>query len=116
MEVGIDCVALSRFQRDIASKKAILSKIFTEREITYCESKAHSYQHYAVRFAGKEAVIKAFSCYGIKLLPKQIEIANNKNGVPFVTIVNTDDFDVKISLSHSEDTAVAIALIVNKSE
>jgi len=118
MEIGIDCVALSRFQKDVVSKRTILQKIFTEREIAYCKKKVHSYQHYAVRFAGKEAVVKAFSCYGIKLSLKQIEIANKKNGIPFVTIVDADvdDFDVKLSLSHSEDAAVAIALVVKKSE
>jgi len=118
LEIGIDCVDLSRFNRDVVSKRNILEKIFTEDEIQYCERKVKSYQHYAVRFAGKEAVIKAFSCYEIKLLLKQIEILNKKNGIPFVKIVdaNVDDFDVKISLSHSKETAVAVALVVKKSE
>jgi len=118
LEIGIDCVDLSRFNKDVVSKRNILKKIFTEQEIQYCEKKAHSYQHYAVRFAGKEAVIKAFSCYGIKLLLKQIEIVNKKNGIPFVKILDdkSSDFDIKISLSHSEETAVAVALVVKKSE
>jgi len=118
LEIGIDCVDLSRFNRDVVSKRNILEKIFTENEIQYCERKVKSYQHYAVRFAGKEAVIKAFFCYGIKLLLNQIEILNKKNGIPFVTIVdaNVDDFDVKISLSHSNESAVAVALVVKKSE
>jgi len=118
LEIGIDCVDLSQFSRDVISKRNILEKIFTENEIKYCERKVKSHQHYAVRFAGKEAVIKAFSYYGIRLLLKQIEIANKKNGIPFVKIVdvNVDDFDVKISLSHSKETAVAVALVVKKSE
>jgi len=118
LEIGIDCVEISRFNRDIISKKNILKKIFTENEIQYCEKKVKTSQHYAVRYAGKEAVIKAFSCYKIEISMNQIEISNKKNGVPFVKILDDklSDFNIKISLSHSREIAIAVAIVSKNSK
>lgn len=115
MEVGIDCINISRFTRNIISKKNIINKIFTKNEIQYCEKKERSNQHYAARFAGKEAVVKAFFCYEIEIPFNQIEILNKKNGIPFVKILDDRivDFEIKISLSHSSEIAMAV-VIVNK--
>ncbi len=93
-----------------------MKKIFTEIEIRNCEKKEKKPQHYAVRFAGKEAVIKAFSYYDIAISLKKIEILNKKNGIPYVKILNDKlrDFDIKISLSHSNETAIAVVVITKK--
>ena len=114
MEVGIDCVNISRFSKKILSKKNSINRIFTKNEIQYCEKKANPTEHYAVRFAGKEAVIKAFNCFNIKISLNQIEILNKKNGIPYVKILDDKivDFDMKISLSHSTDIAVAVAIVI----
>lgn len=111
MEIGIDCVDISRFEDSNYLIKN-LKKIFTEKEISYCQKKENTAQHYAARFAAKEAVIKALSEYQIKPYYNQIEILNNKDGKPIVNILNENNkFDIKVSLSHSRTTAVAIALI-----
>lgn len=116
MEIGIDCVDIARFKKDIISKQNILRKIFTENEVRYCEQKENTSQHYAVRFAGKEAVVKALSCYEIKVSLNQIEILNTKNGIPYVKILDDKltDFDIKISLSHSREIAMAVAIVFQK--
>ena len=116
MEIGIDCVDISRFNQNISSKKNILRRIFTENEIQYCEKKEKTPQHYSARFAGKEAIVKAFSCYDIRISLNKIEILNNKQGIPFANILENrlSNFDVKISLSHSRETAVAVAIIFKK--
>jgi holo-[acyl-carrier protein] synthase len=118
LEIGIDNVDISRFSQDIISKRNIFEKIFTRKEIQYCEKKLHAAQHYGVRFAGKEAVVKAFSCYGVRIPLNKIEILNKKNGIPFVTILdkNIDHFEIKISLSHSDKNAVAVAVVYKKSK
>ena len=118
MEIGIDNIDISRFDQDIISKRNIIEKIFTRKEIQYCEKKLHAAQHYGVRFAGKEAVVKAFSCYGVRIPLNKIEILNKKNGIPFVTILdkNIDHFEIKISLSHSDKNAVAVAVVYKKSK
>jgi holo-[acyl-carrier protein] synthase len=107
---------LSRFHQDILSDSSILKKIFTEKEVRYCESKLHPTQHYGVRYAGKEAVVKAFQCYGIRIPLNRIEILNRKNGIPFVTILdrNVGNFEIKISLSHSDTIAAAVAVVCEK--
>jgi phosphopantetheinyl transferase (holo-ACP synthase) len=76
----------------------------------------HPSQHYGVRFAGKEAVVKAFLCYGIRIPLNKIEILNRKNGIPFVTILdkNAGKFEIKISLSHSDTIAAAVAVVYEK--
>jgi holo-[acyl-carrier protein] synthase len=116
LEIGIDNVDIQKFNLDIVSNRNILDRIFTKNEIKYCEEKWHAAQHYGVRFAGKEAVLKAFLCYGIKIPLNRIEILNKKNGIPFVNILdqNVDNFEIKISLSHTDKIAVAIAVVYEK--
>lgn len=116
MEIGVDCVDIDRFKKENLSSEALLKKIFTENEIHYCEEKPKPSQHYAARFAGKEAVIKALYHYKIRIPSKKIEILNDDQGIPFVRILdgNLNYFDVKISLSHSEEIAIAIAIVSKK--
>ena len=54
--IGVDCVDISRFE-DL--KAHFIKKVYTRKEIKYCRSKMAPAQHFAGRFAGKEAVIKA---------------------------------------------------------
>jgi len=118
LEIGIDCVDISEFKKDVCSNKNIIKKVFTDDEISYCEKKLNSCQHFAVRFAAKEAVIKAFSCYNIKVLLNQIEVLNGKNSIPFVKILNDNvsKYNIKISLSHSKNTAIAMVFIFENDE
>ena len=114
MEIGVDCVDIDRFY-DIINDKKLLHKIFTAREIEYCKAKKPFSQHFAARFAGKEAVIKALSHYNIRISLNQIEILNNKNGRPFVRILNDkyELFEIKISLSHSKEIAMAMVAVID---
>ena len=61
---GTDIIEIERIKESIESlQDKFLQEIFTKQEIDYCESKKNMrYQHYAVRFAAKEAVFKAISC------------------------------------------------------
>jgi holo-[acyl-carrier protein] synthase len=115
MEIGIDCEEISRFN-NIADKNRLLKKIFTEKEIDYCLSRANPSQHFAARFSGKEAIIKAFSSFGKKISFKHIEILSLDSGAPFVNLRLDDleQYTVKLSLSHSNNTAVAFALAHKK--
>ena len=81
---GTDIIEIKRIQESIEKlKEQFLNKIFTQREIEYCESfNINKYQHYAVRFAAKEAIYKAL--YGVfekdQLAWQNFEILNTKNG------------------------------------
>lgn len=111
---GTDIIEIERVKQSIERLgDKFINTIFTENEIEYCEShKNMKYQHYAARFAGKEAIYKAFS--GIEELSwKDVEILRDSNGKPYVKIlkkVNTE-FLIDISLSHCKEYASAIVVI-----
>ena len=104
--IGTDIENIERFKN---KEKHFLNKIFTKKELEYCFSKKNYAAHLAARFAGKEAVVKALSNIAdADIGYNQIEIINNKKGVP---IVKLDKFKIKLSLSHCKDKAIAFAII-----
>jgi len=122
---GVDIIEIDRVKESIeASGISFLKKVFTENEIEYCESKkAARFQSYAVRFAAKEAVSKAFGT-GISggIGWKDIEIMNDGLGKPRIILYGRakelfdglNPIDISISLSHSKEYAVAYAVIQTK--
>jgi holo-[acyl-carrier protein] synthase len=114
MEIGIDCVDIARFKGSMLIE-GFKNKVFTENEISYCESKANPIEHYAVRFAGKEAVMKALALE--KMGMHQIEILDDEKGRPFVNILGSNlkpkKREMKISLSHSDTVAVALFVVIS---
>ena len=112
--VGTDIIEVSRIKRLIKEKGSkFLNKIYTQNEIDYCESKGpNKYQHYAGRFAAKEAIIKAIGDKPPNL--KNIQISNHSNGIPYVHIIPDPAFlspSLHISISHVKKYAVAFATI-----
>lgn len=123
---GTDIIEISRIKKSIEEMgEKFINKIFTTKEIQYCESKkAQKYQHYAARFAAKEAVFKAISTYlddKYSISWQDIEVSNNKTERPSVTIIKSiDGLDLlniesmDISLSHCKEYAVANVIILSK--
>lgn len=117
---GTDIVEVDRIQDSIEQmQEKFLNKIYTEKEITYCkQSKAHQFEHFAARFAAKEAVFKAVSEYidNYSLDWKEVEILNNEKGRPYVNLKKeiTQIDQVDISLSHIKECAIAVAVVVSK--
>ena len=94
---GTDIIEIERIKQSIEDKgtgEAFKRRVYTQREIDYCESKkSQKYQHYAARFAAKEATFKAISeqlkdKYSISW--KDIEITNNEQGKPQIKIIGID--------------------------
>ncbi|MEW6170620.1 MAG: holo-ACP synthase [Candidatus Omnitrophota bacterium] len=120
--LGVDIVEIKRIEQ--ALKKwgsPFLKKIFTEREIEYATNRKIKYQHFAARFAAKEAVYKAFGGdNGLNVEWKNIEILNEKNGKPVVELHDKAMILKKkqhikkiiISLSHTKNYAVGTAILV----
>ena len=106
--VGTDIIEVSRIEKLIKDKgDKFLNRIYTQGEIDYCESKGpNKYQHYAGRFAAKEAVFKILGTKQLKF--KNIEILNNDDGSPYI---NTFQFDISISISHIKKYATAVAVM-----
>ena len=124
VKCGVDIIEISRVQKSIDNLgDSFLNKIFTEKEIEYCEKKGKSrYEHYAARFAVKEAVFKAISKtledkYSISW--KDIETTNDEQGRPRVEITNINNNiieDIDISISHCKEYAIANAVVVLNNE
>ncbi len=114
--VGTDVIEVERIKKAIEDENFLL-RVFTDNEIEYCETKNErvKYQHYAARFAAKEAVFKAISPiinnkYDIGW--KNIEILKKQDGRPYVNLLNMNLSKVKIdiSISHVKDVATATAV------
>ena len=115
MFVGVDIAEIQRFQKPVLSQKGFLNLCFTPSEQQYCLSKSNSAQHFAARFAGKEAVIKALSGMDLYLERNKIEILNQENGRPYL-IFHTNNEKIlqlksDISLSHSDTSAIAFVIL-----
>ena len=117
LKIGNDIIETERIKKAFAEHGDKFKKrIFTDNEIAYCEGKGENkYQSYAARFAAKEAIFKAISevlenKYSVSLT--DIEILNDENGKPHVTIKDVDFVEcVDISLSHVKDFAIATAIV-----
>ena len=81
--IGTDIVEIGRVQAAIERTPAFVRRIYTEAEAAYCRSKGRPFQHFAGRFAAKEAVIKAL---GRGVPWNQIEILNDERGKPICTL------------------------------
>ncbi len=88
MLLGVDIVELDRFDDLIKRRPNIINKLFTEAEISYCNKSKSPTKHFAVRFAAKEALIKAVGCGMFKMPFRFIQITNNINGKPRIEILN----------------------------
>ncbi|MAG50612.1 peptide transporter [archaeon] len=107
--IGTSLVNVNRFK----SKKA-LKKVFTQKEISYCVSKIRPREHFAARFAGKSAVIKAFSGFNKKLSFSDIEIIHLKNNQPKVLVKSCSEFIINLSLSHEKEHALAFTTVIKR--
>ena len=123
VQTGIDIIEVGRIQEAIErQKEKFLQHIYTQNEISYCEKTGKmKYQHYAARFAAKEAIYKAISNKinnGIGDIWTKIEIQTNKNGKPTANLEklqlqNIESMD--LSLSHLKEYAIAnFVIIFNK--
>jgi len=120
--IGIDIIEIERIKKSIDTYgDSFLNKIYTKNELDYCLAKHNKYQHLAARFAAKEAIYKALATGWEKDASwKSMEITNESNGLPVVTFFGklkeflSDDKDIKISLSHSDNYVTCVAIIFKK--
>jgi len=115
--VGVDIEEVKRFDTLIRNK-AFLKRVFTPEEIKYCFAKKNKSQHFAVRFAAKEAIWKALSVPISRIKKgvghREIGIKNTPRGKPEVRLpLSLRRFSKKVvvSLSHTHSYAVAVAFV-----
>jgi len=120
--IGIDMIEIDRVRTSIEKEKGFRELVFSEKEIAYCEKKANRFEHYAARFAAKEALFKAMGT-GWKngTAFNEIEITNNSGGKPEIaflgktaaTIAAMNLGKILVSLSHLKTVASAVVIIEN---
>ena len=113
-------IEVDRVAEKIEKGSGFRELVFSPKEIEYCESKAHKYEHYAVRFAAKEAFLKAIGT-GWKngTAFNEIEILNDEHGKPIMTLEGETAITLKpmeihsiqVSLSHLKSIASAVVLV-----
>ena len=117
---GVDMVDCKRLAAMIDRYgNRFLKRVFTRRELEYCQGKKRQIEHLAGRFAAKEAVLKVLGT-GLRkgMSWTDIEVVNEPSGRPKVTLSGgcrriADEKDIAqilISISHIETHAIASAI------
>ncbi len=119
---GTDIIEVERIKKAILSTLKFKEKIFTSSEIAYAEVKndVTKYQHYAGRFAAKEAIYKSISAFFPHIELGEIEIINDSENLnrPKVVIHNENfkklnkNIEIDVSISHVKDYATANAVTI----
>jgi len=118
--IGADIIEIQRVEQALRRTDRLKQRIFTPAEIEYCESRRKSAQHFAARFAAKEAFLKAMGTGwqgGHRF--DEIEVINNEQGKP-ETVVHgkvkaycreNGISRFQVSLSHIKELAMAVVVL-----
>src|SRR5262249_2408794 len=120
--IGTDIVECLRIGRMVEEHgELFLNRVYTPREIRYCQARKHATEHFAGRWAAKEAVLK---CLGTGMRRglgwTDIEVRNDPNGQPRVRLCGAAKdqaqgmriSDILLTISHCRAYATAYALAV----
>lgn len=117
--IGTDIVETPRIAKSIEESR-FKERIFSKVEIAYCESTANKAEHYAARFAAKEAFFKALGT-GLRsgMAFNEVEIQNDELGKPSIrllgetakTVASKNIKSIHVSLSHTATISTATVII-----
>ncbi len=119
--IGIDLVETGRLRAAIERRgDRLRQRMFTAAEIRYCEQRANAFQHYAARFAAKEALFKAIGTgWSGGVAWRDAEVCNQPNGKPEL-LVSGRALEIArqlgaarywVSLSHTDQYAAAQVIL-----
>ena len=116
LKVGVDLIEIPRIARALERYPGFRERCFTEAERAYCDRRPNPPQHYAARFAGKEAVGKALGS-GVRFTWREIEIAGRPkpsvrlSGRVRVWAQRVEAGSIDLSMTHSRELANAVAVV-----
>jgi len=120
--IGTDIIECLRIAKMIERHGEIfLTRVYTPHEIDYCTARKAATQHYAGRFAAKEAVLKALGTGWTRGIQwRDIEVRNEMGGKPLIHLSGAaaelcqknDIAEVLVSISHCRTHATAYAMAV----
>jgi holo-[acyl-carrier protein] synthase len=117
---GVDIVDITRFERFVRERMdSLFQRLFTPRELEYCRHKNKCAQHYALRFAAKEAFFKAYGT-GLRegMSWRDVEVVNDELGKPELELhgkaaqIFCERGLKKTFVSLSHDGAYGVALVI----
>lgn len=112
--IGIDIIELTRIKKSMQKSARLVHRILTNRELEYFNkltSESRKIEFLAGRFAAKEAFAKANGTGIGKLSFKDIHVLPNEKGKPELLVKGHESKNLFISISHSENYAVAQVII-----
>jgi len=118
LRVGIDLIEIERVRRALERHgDGFRERCFTAAEREYCDAKSNPAQHYAGRFAAKEAVGKALGC-GVRFTWKEIEIRGRPkpgvhlSGRTLKWAERVGAGRIELSMTHSKELAAAVCTVL----
>lgn len=118
--IGTDLIEVERVAEKMEKKAGFKELVFSPAEIVYCETKTNKYEHYAARFAAKEAFLKAIGTgWRSGTAFHEIEVYNDEEGKPELrfsgttadTVAEMKAGNIFVSLSHLKTMACAMVVI-----
>lgn len=120
--IGTDIAKVKRFEKWVQNPQ-MLERFFNEKELSTAKSDSAKCQHYAVRFAAKEAFSKALGTGITGFSLKDVYITNNSEGKPLLNIEGEalslmkerlGECNAFVTLSHEKEYAVAFVVLEHK--
>ena len=119
--LGVDIVEIERMRRLLERTPSFAERVFSQAERDYCQGKANAAAHYALRFAAKEAVVKALGTgFSEGIWVNDIEVERAGNGRPTVKLSGralevarergVRDLSISLSYTHTEAVACVMAI------
>lgn len=126
LAIGTDIVECLRIAQMIERHgELFINRVYTPHEIQYCQSRKQSIQHFAGRWAAKEAVLKVLGTGWVKGISwRDVEVRNDGGGRPSVVLTGgaldiaqrSRIRQILISISHCRSHATAYALALGSDE
>jgi holo-[acyl-carrier protein] synthase len=118
--VGVDIVEIRRIATALQGSASMARRVFTPKEIDYCSQRKVQYQHFAGRFAAKEAALKALGTGwqgGIRWT--DVEVIAETTGRPYLALhgkaqelfQQSGASRAHLSITHSKEYAVAVVVL-----
>ena len=116
--IGVDLVEVDRMRRTLARTPALVERLFTDAERAYCERRRDPTERFAVRFAAKEAVMKALGVGLGAVGWHEVEVVRAESGRPSLALTGrAADLAAELgvvrwhlTMSHTTRVAEAIAV------
>lgn len=121
--LGVDIVEIERIRKALENQPAMIRRVFTKPEAEYCCARSNQYQHFAGRFAAKEAALKALGtgwAQGIRW--RDVEVRSESSGKPMIhfhgkarkIFDSLNACTALLTITHAQSYAVAVVLLEKK--